>query len=85
MFDTRALQLEVVKKPNATGEPVVVAHIYADDDNSPVAQVWGIPLSRIRVLVKAELGSPYCSGNWSLKELMDAADLRRAVERDLKG
>ncbi len=76
MFDTRALQLEVVKKPGSTEEPRVVAHIYADDDNSPVAQVFAIPLSRVRVVVKAELGSPYCSENWGLKELMDAATKR---------
>lgn len=74
MFDKRALQLEVVKKPEATEEPRVVVHIYADDDCSPVVQAYAIPLSRIRVVVKAKLGSPYCSENWGLAELMKAAE-----------
>lgn len=80
MFDNRALQLEVVKKPAATEEPRVVAHIYADDDCSPVVQVYAIPLSRIRVVVKAELGSPYCSENWTLNELMAAVKTLRDRE-----
>lgn len=71
MFETRALQLEVVAKPGAIGEPKVCVHIYADDDCSPVVQAFAIPVHRIRVVVKAELGSPYCSDNWSLSELMD--------------
>lgn len=73
MFEKRGLQLEVVKKPGATEEPRVVAHIYADDDCSPVVQAYAIPLSRISVVVKAEYGSPYCSENWSLAQLMEAA------------
>ena len=76
MFENRALQLEVVQKPNAQEEPRVAIHIYADDDCSPVTQAFAIPLSRVRVVVKAELGSPYCSENWGLKELMDKAKKR---------
>lgn|GEM_PF-5648754 len=71
MFDTRALQLEVVRKPGATEEPRVAAHIYADDDCSPVAQVFAIPLSRVRIVLKAELGSPYCIDWWDLKDLIN--------------
>lgn len=76
MFENRALQLEVVKKPKDEGKAVVVAHIYADSENQPVAEVWGIPLNKIRIVVKAEFGSPYCSENWSLQELIDAAKMR---------
>lgn len=71
MFKTRGLQLEVVMKPGSSEEPRVCAHIYADDDNSPVCQVHAIPLSRIKVVVKAELGSPYCSGVCNLSDLID--------------
>lgn len=77
MFDTRGLQLEVVRKPGATEEPRVCAHVYADDDCSPVAQVFAIPLSRVRVVIKAELGSPYCSHVWTLSDLIDNMEQRR--------
>jgi hypothetical protein len=76
VFDKRAIQLEVVKKPKATEEPRVVAHIYADDQNSPVAQVFAIPLSRIVVVVKAEFGSPYCSEQWNLADLLEIVKRR---------
>jgi len=81
MFETRALQLEVVEKSKGTEKAVVVAHIYVDSENQPVenqpvVQAFGIPLSNVRVVVKADFGSPYCSENWSLQELMDAAKKR---------
>ena len=75
--ETRALQLEVVEKPGTTEEPRVMAHIYADDDCSPVAQVYAIPLSRISVVIKAELGSPYCSNVWNLGTLIELARKER--------
>ena len=70
MFETRGLQLEVVRKPDATEEPRVVAHIYADDDCSPVVQAFAIPLSRVRIVLKSEFGSLYCIDSWSLQDLI---------------
>lgn len=80
MFDTRGVQLEVVDKPGATEEPRVCAHIYADDDCSPVVQAFAIHLSRVSVVIKAELGSPYCSHVWNLAYLIDLAKVWSIIE-----
>ena len=78
MFDTRALQLEVIRgngKP--TGDRVQV-HIYADDDSSPVVQAFAIRLDRVIITVKAEFGSPYCIENIGLGELLELLKSKEA-------
>ena len=78
MFDTRALQLEVVR---GNGKPLgdrVQAHIYADDDFSPVVQAFAIPLDRVVITVKPEFGSPYCSENIGLSELLELLKSKEA-------
>jgi hypothetical protein len=71
VFDTRGAQLEVVWGKGKPIDDRVCIHIYADDDTSPVVQAFAIPLSRVRIVTKAEFGSPYCIGNWSLEELIN--------------
>ena len=71
MFDKRALKLDIIKKPGATEEPRVVVHIYADDDDSPVVQVYAIPLSRIRIVVKDSFDAIYCKDEWALANLLE--------------
>lgn len=70
MFDKRALKIEIIKKPDATEEPRAVVYIYADDDCSPVAQVWAVPLSRISITKKDSYDAIYCQEEWGLANLL---------------
>ncbi len=69
MFENRALKLEIAENPGSKEESRVCASIYADDEHSPLMQIFGIRRSRINIVQTEELHSPYGRA-WSLEQLM---------------